>query len=69
MRTRDGKNLDLGWKKVGSGIRDKHPGSVTLMRMVLTFTTFCFILTDLFIFKIYSYYHQTKSLITLKTPG
>jgi hypothetical protein len=21
---------DLGWKKVGSGIRDKHPGSATL---------------------------------------
>jgi hypothetical protein len=22
---------DLGWKKVGSGIRDKHPGSATLL--------------------------------------
>jgi hypothetical protein len=22
--------LDPGWKKVGSGIRDKHPGSATL---------------------------------------
>ncbi len=22
---------DLGWKKVGSGIRDKHPGSATLV--------------------------------------
>jgi hypothetical protein len=22
---------DPGWKKVGSGIRDKHPGSVTLL--------------------------------------
>jgi hypothetical protein len=22
--------LDLGWKKFGSGIRDKHPGSATL---------------------------------------
>jgi hypothetical protein len=33
---------DPAWKKVGSGIRDKHPGSVTLMKMVLTFTTFLF---------------------------
>ncbi len=23
---------DPGWKKVGSGIRDKHPGSATLLR-------------------------------------
>jgi hypothetical protein len=22
---------DQGWKKVGSGIRDKHPGSATLI--------------------------------------
>jgi hypothetical protein len=22
---------DPGWKKVGSGIRDKHPGSATLL--------------------------------------
>jgi hypothetical protein len=24
---------DPGWKKVGSGIRDKHPGSATLVRL------------------------------------
>jgi hypothetical protein len=24
---RDGDSSDPGWKKVGSGIRDKHPGS------------------------------------------
>ncbi len=23
---------DPGWKKVGSGIRDKHPGSATLSK-------------------------------------
>jgi hypothetical protein len=23
---------DAGWKKVGSGIRDKHPGSATLLK-------------------------------------
>jgi hypothetical protein len=27
MRIRDGDSSDPGWKKVGSGIRDKHPGS------------------------------------------
>jgi hypothetical protein len=26
---------DPGWKKVGSGIRDKHPGSATLLLNVL----------------------------------
>jgi hypothetical protein len=26
---------DPGWKKVGSGIRDKHPGSATLLTTVL----------------------------------
>jgi hypothetical protein len=31
MRIRDGKNLDPGWKKFGSRIRDKHPGSATLV--------------------------------------
>jgi hypothetical protein len=31
MRIRNGKNSDPGWKKVGSGIRDKHPGSATLV--------------------------------------
>jgi hypothetical protein len=30
LRIRDGKNSDPGWKKFGSGIRDKHPGSATL---------------------------------------
>jgi hypothetical protein len=25
---------DPGWKKVGSGIRDKHPGSATLLETV-----------------------------------
>jgi hypothetical protein len=29
---RDGDSSDLGWKNVGSGIRDKHPGSATLIR-------------------------------------
>jgi hypothetical protein len=29
-RIRDGKNLDPGWKKFGSRIRDKHPGSAKL---------------------------------------
>ena len=27
------RNRDLGWKKVGSGIRDKHPGSATLLSL------------------------------------
>jgi hypothetical protein len=36
MWIRDGKKLDPGWKKVGSGmeksrIRDKHPRSATLL--------------------------------------
>ncbi len=31
MRIRDGKNSDPGWKKVGSGIRKKHPGTATLV--------------------------------------
>jgi hypothetical protein len=33
MRIRDGKIQirDAGWKKVGSGIRDKHPGSAPLI--------------------------------------
>jgi hypothetical protein len=30
MRIRDGKNS--GWKKVGSGIRHKHPGSATRLK-------------------------------------
>jgi hypothetical protein len=30
MRIRGGKNSDLGWKKFGTGIWDKHPGSSTL---------------------------------------
>ncbi len=25
------KNSDSGWKKLGYGIRDKHPGSTTLL--------------------------------------
>jgi hypothetical protein len=28
---RDGKSPDPGWKKFGSGIWDKHPGSATLL--------------------------------------
>ncbi len=28
------KIRDLGWKKVGSGIRDKHPGSATLGKLI-----------------------------------
>ncbi len=31
MPIRDGDSSDPGWKKVGSGIRDKHPGSATLL--------------------------------------
>jgi hypothetical protein len=31
---RDGDSSDPGWKKVGSGIRDKHPGSATLVSRV-----------------------------------
>jgi hypothetical protein len=34
MRIRDGDSSDPGWKKVGSGIRDKHPGSATLVLQV-----------------------------------
>jgi hypothetical protein len=30
IRIRDGHNSDPGWKNVGPGIRDKHPGSATL---------------------------------------
>ncbi len=30
MWIRDGNNSDPGWKKVGSGIWDKYPGSATL---------------------------------------
>jgi hypothetical protein len=29
-KIREGKNPDPGWKKFGSGIMDKHLGSVTL---------------------------------------
>jgi hypothetical protein len=32
MRIRDAKHLDPGWKKFGSGIRNKYPGSSTLMK-------------------------------------
>jgi hypothetical protein len=32
---RHGKNLVLGWKKFGSGIRDKNPGSATLLQTLL----------------------------------
>ncbi len=31
MRIRNGDSSDPGWEKVGSGIRDKHPGSATLL--------------------------------------
>ncbi len=37
MRIRDGDSSDPGWKKVGSGIRDKHPGSATLMKTLHNF--------------------------------
>jgi hypothetical protein len=33
---------DPGWKKVGSGIRDKHPGSATLSNLILNFGKFAF---------------------------
>jgi hypothetical protein len=36
MRIRDRKNSDPGWKKCGSGIRDKHPGSATLILLYNT---------------------------------
>jgi hypothetical protein len=26
---------DPGWKKIGSGIRDKHPGSATLLYLLI----------------------------------
>ncbi len=32
MRIRDRDSSDPRWKKVGSGIRNKHPGSATLAR-------------------------------------
>ncbi len=35
MRIRDGDSSDPGWKKVKSGIRDKHPGSATLRKIYL----------------------------------
>ncbi len=37
MRIREGKNSDpgSGMEKVGSGIRDKHPGSATLLVLML----------------------------------
>jgi hypothetical protein len=35
---------DLGWKKVGSGIRDKHPGSATLSTLKHNFFTFLWII-------------------------
>jgi hypothetical protein len=31
MRILDGDSSDPGWKKVGSGIQDKHSGSATLV--------------------------------------
>jgi hypothetical protein len=31
MRILDGDSSDPGWKKVGSGIRDKYSGSATLV--------------------------------------
>jgi hypothetical protein len=34
----DGKNLDLGWKKFGSGNRDKHLGTATLIDITVIFT-------------------------------
>ncbi len=34
MRIRDGDSSDPGWKKVGSGIRNKHPGSATLLKFL-----------------------------------
>jgi hypothetical protein len=33
---------DPGWKKFGSGIRDKHPGSTTLI-VGISFTTACLV--------------------------
>jgi hypothetical protein len=32
MRIRDAKHLDPGWEKFGSGIRNKYPGSSTLVK-------------------------------------
>jgi hypothetical protein len=32
MRIRDAKRLDPEWKKFGSGIRNKYPGSSTLVK-------------------------------------
>ncbi len=40
MRIRSGRETvrirDPGWKKVGSGIRDKHPGSATLYIFIIS---------------------------------
>jgi hypothetical protein len=35
---------DPGWKKVGSGIRDKHPGSTTLPKIMNTEPQPCYFL-------------------------
>ncbi len=33
IRVREGNNSDPGWKNLGSGIQDKHPGSATLINI------------------------------------
>jgi hypothetical protein len=35
IRIRNGKNSDPGWKKFGSGSRNKYPGSATLVITVI----------------------------------
>jgi hypothetical protein len=35
--------LDPGWKKIGSGIRDKHPGSATLLEILITINILLFL--------------------------
>jgi hypothetical protein len=48
----DGKNSDPEWKKLGSGIRDKHPTSATLF-LLLSLKMFAVSLPDLLgLFKI-----------------
>jgi hypothetical protein len=37
-RIREGTNYDPGWKKFGSGIWDKHPGSATMYLKIKIFS-------------------------------
>jgi hypothetical protein len=41
-------DADPGWKKIGSGIRDQHPGSATLKKKIVK------VITIIMIYKYYS---------------